>query len=91
MGRGVPQGLQAGLPSLGCYVDSPAGDLMAFGSTGQGSPGGYIENMLSNEQNPSRQDYQPFWLSQVRTITYGPVRKNSDGLFYTTETSFNLE
>ena len=51
MGRGVPQGLQAGLPSLGCYVDSPAGDLMPFGSTGQGSPGGYIENMLSNEQN----------------------------------------
>ena len=51
MGRGAPQGLQAGLPSLGCYVDSPAGDLMAFGSTGQGSPGGYIENMLSNEQN----------------------------------------
>ena len=40
MGRGVPQGLQAGLPSLGCYVDSPAGDLMPFGSTGQGSPGG---------------------------------------------------
>tara|TARA_A100001011_G_scaffold340560_1_gene372799 strand:- start:321 stop:743 length:423 start_codon:yes stop_codon:yes gene_type:complete len=50
-----------------------------------------VISMRSNEQNPSRQDYQPFWLSQVRTITYGPVRKNSEGFFYTTETSFNLE
>ena len=47
--------------------------------------------MRSNEQNPLRQDYQPFWLSQVRTITYGPVMKNSDGYFYTIETTFNLE
>ena len=50
-----------------------------------------IISMRSNEQNPLRQDYQPFWLSQVRTITYGPVMKNSDGYFYTIETSFNLE
>ena len=48
-------------------------------------------SMYSNEQNPLRQDYQPFWLSQVRTITRGPVMKNSDGYFYTIKTSFNLE
>lgn len=30
-------------------------------------------------------------LSQVRTITCGPVMKNSDGYFYTIKTFFNLE
>ena len=56
----------------------------------------YDRNLISkysneNEQNPSRKDYTTFWLSQVRTVTYGPVLKNSDDIYYTVTTSFNLE
>ena len=45
----------------------------------------------SNEKNPSRQDYVTYLFSQVRTVTYGPVLKNTEGLYYTVVTSFNLE
>lgn len=50
-----------------------------------------IISMRSNEQNPSKKDYQPFWLSQVSSITTGPVIETGDGLFKTEEMRFNLE
>lgn len=48
-------------------------------------------SQYSNEQNQSRQDYETYMFSQVRTVTYGPVFKNPKGLYYTVTTSFNLE
>jgi hypothetical protein len=48
-------------------------------------------SMYSNEKNPTRQDFQTYLFSQVRTVTYGPVLKDAKGFYYTTEVSFNLE
>ena len=55
------------------------------------SPDRDLISMYSSEQNKKRQDYQPYIFSQVRTVTYGPVLKDSNGLYYTVTTSFNLE
>jgi len=50
-----------------------------------------LVSKFSNEQNPKRQDYETFWLSQIATHTYGDVLQNSEGLYYTIQVWFNLE
>ena len=50
-----------------------------------------LVSKFSNEQNPKRQDYETFWLSQIATHTYGDVLQNSEGLYYTKQVWFNLE
>ena len=50
-----------------------------------------LVSKYSNEQNPKRLDYQTFWLSQIASHTYGPVLQNSEGVYFTTQTYFNLE
>tara|TARA_B100000780_G_scaffold180189_1_gene126352 strand:+ start:1748 stop:2176 length:429 start_codon:yes stop_codon:yes gene_type:complete len=50
-----------------------------------------LVSKYSNEQNPKRSDYQPFWLSQVATHIYGDVLKNKNGLYFTKQVWFNLE
>jgi hypothetical protein len=50
-----------------------------------------LVSKYSNEQNPKRLDYQTFWLSQIASHTYGPVYQDSEGLYFTKQTFFNLE
>ena len=48
-------------------------------------------SMYSNESEPSRKDYETYMFSQTATYTHGPVLSDNNGLYYTTETIFNLE
>lgn len=47
-------------------------------------------SLYSSEKNPRRTDYTSYWLSQVATHTYGDVTYH-DGMYYTTQSWFNLE
>lgn len=50
-----------------------------------------LVKIYSNEQEPQREDYVTFWLSQVATHTHGEVLQNAEGIYYTTQVWFNLE
>ena len=50
-----------------------------------------LVSLYSNEENVEREDYKPFWLSDVASHTYGKVIKDNKGNYYTRQVWFNLE